>query len=349
MTTIPACLILDDFPINGSYWAREQQTAFGFAPNLGGDFGRDWQNQARAAWCPPQTLLRFADLCDELDVRGKFTVLPCPAGLGRIDQTVRACPPDYIPRILDIVRQRIAPRFDITPEVLTHSMAYDPDTGGMLPHTESAYVSHLADTGQIQQLTAYLHHAWTILNNVGLKPAGLTIGGIPDKSGIANDKMLYDGHNRDVLAKALMHVLRQFIPDATTSFIYAYGKPTREPYNTSLLPEPVWAGDHRQRVYELISPINEPLVALMHGDGDIEAETNKLITPDLASGTFIDHAEAGQPIVMTIHAQTITSLNTEHGLQLLTTALRRLKQRYNHRIQWMTPLQLCNLSHTTHG
>jgi len=346
---IPACIILDDFPINGSYWTREQQTAFGFTPNHGGDFGREWRNQARAAWCSPETLERFADLCDEFGVRGKFTVLPCPAGLGRIDRTVRGCDPSYIERLLDTVRRRIAHRFDLTPEVLTHSMAYDPDTGAMLPHTESAYLSHLAATRQTQKLHHYVHTAWSILDNVGLKPSGITIGGIPDKSGIANNQMFYDNHNRDVLAEVMMEVLREFQPGARDAFMYAYGSATREPYITSLLPEPVWSAPDGGRVYEIISPINEPLVALMHGDGDINKEADKLITPDLAAGAFIKHAQAGQPIVMTIHAQTITSLNTHHGLHMLAIALRRLHERYGSRVKWMTPLELCVLSHERHG
>ncbi|MCE9591157.1 MAG: hypothetical protein K8S99_11610 [Planctomycetes bacterium] len=346
---IPACVILDDFPINGSYWTREQQTAFGFTPTAGGEFGRNWRNQAQAAWCPPEALSEFADLCEEFGVRGKFTVLPCPAGLGRIDQSVRGCPPGYIEGVLEIVRRRIAPRFDITPEVLTHSMAYNPRTGEMLPHTESAWVSHLAATGKLAELEEYLTHAWAILYAVGLEPRGVTIGGIPDQSGISAGQMLYDDHNRDRLGEVLLKVIRKFRPGVQESFIYALGRPTRDPYLQSWLPEPVWDGPGGARVCEIMSQVNDPLLGVMHADGDVEAEAAKMITADLSGGQMVECAEAGQAIGITIHAQTITSLNTRMGLKVLGIALRRFRERYGRRVQWMTPMELCAMSRERHG
>ena len=37
-----ACLIVDDYPINASYWSRQQQTAFGYRAKDTGPFGYDW-------------------------------------------------------------------------------------------------------------------------------------------------------------------------------------------------------------------------------------------------------------------------------------------------------------------
>ena len=73
----------------------------------------------------PNSLLRdFADLCDEYGVRGKFSVLPMPCCLGGIDGQLNHVPPRHLSEFLRLVRKRIAPRFDITPEILTHLAAY---------------------------------------------------------------------------------------------------------------------------------------------------------------------------------------------------------------------------------
>jgi hypothetical protein len=346
---VPACLIVDDFPINGSYWARLQQSAFGYTPIVGGEFGRDWQAQAVAPYCPLATIADFADLCEEQNLRGKFTVLPCPGGLGRLDQQVRLGPPGYIPAMLDLVRARLAPRFDITPEVLTHAMAYDPETGSMLPHTETGWLSHLAKTGREDALASYLDHAWAILTRVGLSPRGLTVGGIPDLSNIAEGELLTAGHHRAALAEVLSRIQEQYAPGQLSTFMFCYGKPTSPPYKKSWLPEPVWQGPGGRVVYELLSGLEEPLLSVYYGRGEVAAAVDKLVTPDLNGGAWIGLAEAGRPVVVTIHAQTMTACNTPLGMAILRQAVRRLRQRYGSRLCWLTATELCELSRQRHG
>src|SRR6187549_1931725 len=84
-----ACLLVDDPPSNATYWARIQQLAMGYVPADRGGWGTNWRNLEPAAWFRPEDARSFADVIQEFGVRGKFTLLPCPAGLGRIDQSVR--------------------------------------------------------------------------------------------------------------------------------------------------------------------------------------------------------------------------------------------------------------------
>lgn len=346
---IPACLIVDDFPINGSYWTREQQTAFGFTPTSGGLFGYNWRAQQPAAFCPIQVLEEFADIADEFELGGKFTVLPCPAGLGRIDGTVRGVEPGYIERALDIVRRRIVPRFNITPEVLTHSMAYDVNSGALLPHTESAWVSYLAGAGRHEELYAYLGTAWSILRNVGIMATGLTIGGIPDLSGITNERSLVEGHHREALSGVLCDVMRSYVPAQRETFLFAYGRPVHEPYVTSRLPEPIFKSDDGVTVLELLCDIPDILLNLMHAEGDPIAEADKLIARDLSSGALVDCIDSGMPVVLLVHAQTLNSLNSGLGVRCLRETVRRLRERYGRTLQWMPALELCRLSMIRHS
>src|SRR5579884_897914 len=69
---------------------------------------------------PNAFLEEFARWVERAPVRGKFSVLPYPAGLGPITTGWEGYGRDELAEWLAIVRERIMPRFDVTPEVLTH-------------------------------------------------------------------------------------------------------------------------------------------------------------------------------------------------------------------------------------
>ena len=342
---VPACLIVDDVPINASYWWRLQQTGFGFKPT-DDIWGDQWRNQADAALAPVALFEAFADLADEFDLKGKFTMLPRPAALGRLDERIRGYADDELAKMLDIVRSRIQPRFDITPEVLTHTMAMDPATGALRPHSETAWVSHLTRTGERQQLTDYIAHAFEVLKNAGLSPTGLTVGGMTDPSGIAAGEMVVHGFNLQQLAESLAVAATQsgvtFEHDGKPAvFFFVGGEPTTKRGQAFGLPEPYETD--AARVFNLYSVGDEPLAPLYRGVGDVEATADALITADLASGRWVDAAEAGRVVVATIHDQTLNSRNTQLGLKALRLALGRLKERYGSRLAWHRASSLCAL------
>lgn len=62
----------------------------------------------------------FASVCERHGVAGKYSVLPMPSGAVRIDQSVSYVSATELERCLEIVRSRLAGRFDITAEILTH-------------------------------------------------------------------------------------------------------------------------------------------------------------------------------------------------------------------------------------
>lgn len=337
---IPACLIIDDFPANASYWAREQRRAFGYDVPVQTvvDYSWHWPEQAAAPFMPLSLLEAFADFVEECDVRGKFTVLPCPAGMGRLDRQTRAYPDAELQALLAVVRERIAPRFDITPEVLTHTMAFDLETEALLPHSERAWIAHLAATGRVDALHSYFDQAFTILHHVGIAAHGLTIGGLPDPSGIAQGQVIDD--HRANIASALLAVEQAYAPGIADSFLFT-GTPARLPGNaTRSAPEVVYTAPRGGKVYELIAGIDEQLLLCYRGTGDVAAETDRLVSPDLASGVYIDCIETRGSLVFLAHAQTLMSLNTGQGLQVLRGAVRRLRERYGAQLVWHTPREL---------
>ena len=119
---------------------------------------------------PPTLIDRFADLVEETGIRGKFSVIPYPFGLGRVDREVQGVSGAELRHFLDVVRERIAPNLDITPEVLTHWNALDLQTGRLLPYWEHVW-SH---DQTHDSLVPYLSLALEILNAVDLPCSGMT-------------------------------------------------------------------------------------------------------------------------------------------------------------------------------
>lgn len=341
--TIHACLIVDDFPLNATYWRREQEVAFGYEVLEVCLYSRNWRAQSQAPFMPLPLTHAFAEFVEEFDIKGKLTMLPCPGGLGRIDRSVRGIRNSELKEYIGIVREQLVPHFDIAPEVLTHSMALDPESEALLPHTESAWVSYLAATGRQEELRAYLRHGWTILANVGIQAHGVVIGGMDDPSNIAEGKMLVGGYHQKGLAEAVLAIEKEFNPDVSVTFMHTGSPPFSEAGKARGVPEAVHITSAGDCVFEVHSFVGDPLLEVFNGKGDVKVETDKLISPDLGKGVLIDCIEAGKLLTITVHCQTLNALNTGHGLQILREAVRRLRDRYRARLIWHTTLELCRM------
>ena len=148
---LPLSLILDDCaPINAAYFMHPEQEHVLSIPNSFAD--------------------EFAAVCETHGVLGKYSVLPMPSGAGRIDRRVSYVAPSDLERFLDIVRSRLAVRFDITAEILTHLAAYDIDNDRLLHRYEDEWIA----TASVAEMVRYISLALTILNNVGLPANGVT-------------------------------------------------------------------------------------------------------------------------------------------------------------------------------
>ena len=103
---------------------------------------------------PAEFTRRVADTFDRFDLRGKLTIIPMPSCLGRIDKSLKRVPRDDLEAFLKIVRERIAPRFDITPEFLTHLRAYNLKTGDYQHITNPGFN---AARGPVNVFTVRIH------------------------------------------------------------------------------------------------------------------------------------------------------------------------------------------------
>ena len=90
--------------------------------------------------------------------------------LGRIDESLKRVPAAHLAAFLKVVREQIAPRFDITPEILTHLNAYGLKSKGYLHIYEDIWVSQAPS----EEMVEYFVLAFQILRNVGLTATGMT-------------------------------------------------------------------------------------------------------------------------------------------------------------------------------
>ena len=87
-----------------------------------------YPNDGHDAVIPLGFVEHFAAMIDRTGAAGKFSIVPCPGAQGRIDEGMPGIAVEDMKSFLRLVRERIAPRWDIGPEMLTHSRAIDLDT-----------------------------------------------------------------------------------------------------------------------------------------------------------------------------------------------------------------------------
>ena len=110
---LPISLIIDDGGVINTYFFHDLRNNHEFL-------------------VPPAFALQFGKLCAEYGVKGKFSVIPIPCGLGRLDEKdkVNMVPASNVEAFIDYAKRYIAPRFSIAPELLTHLLAWNLNGGG---------------------------------------------------------------------------------------------------------------------------------------------------------------------------------------------------------------------------
>ena len=261
---------------------------------------------------PPTLIDQFADLIEATGIRGKFSVIPNPFGLGRVDREVQGIDAVELGHFLDVVRARIAPRMDITPEVLTHWNALDLGTGRLLPLWE-----HVWSRQQTRQsLAPYISLALEILNNVDLPCRGMTSpwdfgDGVED-------------HYADALLDAQRAINGQGL---TWYFLHSDGVALHVPPRLALFrPEAAEA---------VISIVTCDSVdfgqALWWGD---DPQPDLLLSAD-GHGRLAEVIRAGGPAVWHTHWQTIFGHGTPRGLDAIRAVAERMEAHFGDRIGWI--------------
>lgn len=176
----PLSLIVDDAcpVINLTYYWIQQRHAWK-AKHQPNTPPQRWEGDATQHKKMPNTIpadfaWQWAEWCWENGVKGKFSLIPYPAGIGRVDEGFPKFPKHEYQSWLRIYREIIWPNFDLTPEMLTHTAVVDLDTFSLTDEWEQVeWVNPPVDN----RLTDYIITAMEMLNNVGIPCEGVTSPG----------------------------------------------------------------------------------------------------------------------------------------------------------------------------
>ena len=270
----------------------------------------------------PNGLLReFIAVTEEFGLRGKFSVVPQPSCAGSINSSLDGVPPDEMRGWLDLVRTRVAPCFDITPEMITHDWAIDLDT--MQPLTENEH-----DWSQHQDQAAlrrYIAYALGELKSARFDATGVT-------SPWAFGLEVEDSYARAVLeAEELV-----FGRSQTWYFLRSSDAPGTQA--EVMILEPQAAGPPRSCV-SVIATVGDMLWRTMDYPGAddeyIGSIADQYLTLDGTGGRIAAALADGCEIVLCTHWQSLFSNGTHAGLRALAEVARRVRETLGDRVEWL--------------
>ncbi len=299
---IPACMIVDD-P----------------APFIN---PRSVKDAAVCKEIPTSFYREFARWAEGAKIKGKFSVVPCIGGVKPIDGSLGEYPGHTRQERLEwieTIRTLVAPRFTITPEIITHWYPWDIAAKRLLPGPpmENDWLA----AQPLEAQTRYIAAAMQMLKNVGLEAGGLTMC------------WSYPKEKNHILGEAVLRAAEK-----------VYGLRYVMVFNET--------GDEPAVVYRrgdgAVAVSIRPAVADVYDhtfgkktEEDIRRDADKYIAADGRSGLFVERIKRGKCLVFYTHIQSLYGNGTKSGLRVFQAAVGRLEKHYGDRLEWMTGLDLC--------
>lgn len=175
----PLALIVDDScpVINLNHFWIKQRHAW-LARHRPGTPPRPGDGDLNRLHLVPETIpaafaQKWGEWCAEEGVKGKFSMVPYPAGVARLDHGFPAYPRQEFDDWMKITREIICPNFDITCEMLTHTHVVDLKSWQF---TEAWEQFEWVDP-PVDPLTEYVTTAMQIVRDSGLPCEGVTSPG----------------------------------------------------------------------------------------------------------------------------------------------------------------------------
>jgi hypothetical protein len=316
---VPVSLIVDDSTclVNLNRFAMPQfDEAFGGANKT---YARDWRS-----WpveIPDSFVRTFGSWCAEHGVKGKYSIVPYPACVGRLDRGLPGWTRRELGDSIDLVRTLMVPNWDIHPEMVTHTRVIDLKTGHPYPDHSTKFMENWEwTTGRsTDEIASYLAYALRILKEIGLPCEGVTTpGGFGAKArpelSLATLQAV-----RDVYQAEIPHYFRDAISEGAGSVA-----PRVE--NASGLD-----GPDPRCVVSVVACTNDWTGGW---DNTPPGGTDKFITADLASGRMVDVIQRGEPAIMLAHWTGIHWNGQELGFKVFQEVVRRLHARFDNLV-WM--------------
>ncbi|MCS7223175.1 MAG: hypothetical protein NZ959_01255 [Armatimonadetes bacterium] len=248
---------------------------------------------------PSEFAREFGEWCASEGIKGKFSFIPYPAGIGRVDQGFpKEFPRDELDRWIDIVQTIIAPNFDITPEMITHTRVMDLKTDRLTDEWEQF---EWCDP-PINLLTDYIGKALKMLQKAGIRCDGVTSPGG------------FGGKKEPDYARAVLEACQSVWGIATPFyFLHVW---------TDRLPEiPLWWVN--QEKGEAVGSIIGCTDDWFGATGWDLSDPDLFITESLGGGRLVEVIQSHRPAIMVGHFPCFYA-NQRVGFQTLKTVKKRL-------------------------
>lgn len=315
---VPLSFIIDDSTclVNLNRFAIPQ---FEAAMNDKTRYQHEWRKMPHEI--PDAFVRKFGEWCAERGVKGKYSVVPYPACVGRLDREIPGWTPKELAASIKLVQDLMLPNWDIHPEMVTHTRVIDTKTGHPYPDRTLKFMENWEwSTGKsVDELADYLGYALKILKSIDLPCEGITTPGG------------FGGRVKAELSKAVGQSVRA----VHGAEIPHYFKYVTDRGKESVAPKVEHA--------ELSDP-NDPrcVVNIIACTGDWtggwdcsdRGHLDRFITPDLKEGRAVEVIERGEPCCWLAHWTGIFWNGEELGLKIFQEAVRRTHARFNN-IQWM--------------
>ena len=309
--SLPITLLIDDpAPLINLLWWH-------FAESQGTDDPRQGSGEPVAKEVPMDFLREFVDVVAEHGIKGKFSVLPYPAGLGKISEGWEGCDRKELAEWIEIVRRGVTPLMDITPEILTHGKAVNLENMSLYPENERNWAQHQTEA----TLTPYIAASLRFLNEVGLEANGVTSPWdfgreVEEDYRLAIRKAMKEVNGRDQ-TWFFLHVR-----DGEREFLSETVHREGDAWLVSLCSQ---VGDY----------LWETMETMDSSDDYVSSIADKYLTEDGASGAFPKLFEVGTPIVFHSHWQSLYANGRRTGLRVLREVGRRVNSAWGDDVEWL--------------
>ncbi len=265
---------------------------------------------------PNELLYRFCDVIERNGIKGKFSVVPMAANQGDILHGFEGVSEETLRDWMDTVKTRVQKNFSLCPEILTHNMAIDLETGKPLPLNERDW----AATQTRETLTPYIAKALSILKEAGITAIGVTSPWdfgieVEEEYCAAISKAVYEV-NGSKKAWYFLRTLRE--------------RPNARPWvaleedGRTVVSIP---SSTRDRIWQTIDTTET-------SDEFVSRVADMLITEDGKGGDIVDILNSnGYPIICT-HWQSMMSNGLGTGIRVLETVAKRVEKNLSDRVEW---------------
>lgn len=270
---------------------------------------------------PDDFVRKFADWATENGLKGKYSIVPYPACVGRLDRQIPGWTQKELQGSIDLVRERIMPNWDIHPEMVTHTRIIDTKTGHPFPEMSPKFMENWKWCGgrSVDEIADYMSYALTILKNIGLPSEGVTTPG-----GFGSDA-------RPQLAQATFEACR----DVFQTEIPHYFRDLYDKGEQSVAPIV-------QNATGLDTDDPRCVVHILGCTGDwtggwdciTPKGADAFITEDGKRGRMVEVIQRGEPAIIVCHWTGIYWNGLEIGFEIFREVVKRLHATFDH-LHWM--------------